>query len=187
MALALNFAVARYYTETDITLNAPQSDYSPDTCQTGQLMLLSKNNSVWRCLDGTNQSALIWVKMADITDISIPSYSTPNFSSATTATKLSTTKDAFVNYTFPTSMTSALISQSITATLKYADDAAMTTNVVTVNADVQGCGGILTLTLSGALQVSGRIPMNKFRIVTLSQTGGATVPTTLSSGQEVLL
>jgi len=115
------------------------------------------------------------------------SFSTPTFSSATTATQLSSTRAAQVVYTFPTSMTSLLTSQSLNATLQYADDSGMTTNVVTVNTDVQGCSGILSLTLLGRLQVQGIIPAGKYRKVTLSQSGGATVPTTLSSGQEVLI
>lgn len=116
-----------------------------------------------------------------------PSFSTPTFSSATTATRLSTTRSASVIYTFPTSMTTLITSQSLTATLQYADDVGMSTNLVTVNSDVQGCSGILSLTLSGRLQVQGIIPAGKYRRVVLSQSGGATVPTTLSSGQEVLL
>lgn len=117
----------------------------------------------------------------------VPSYSSPNFASITTATQLSTTKTAYVNYVFPTSMTSLLTSQSLTATLQYADDSGMTTNVVTVNVDVNGCSGILSLTLSGRLQVGGKIPAGKYRKVTLSQTGGATIPTTISSSQEELI
>ena len=115
------------------------------------------------------------------------SFSIPTFSSATTATQLSTTRNAQVLYTFPTSMTSLLTSQALTATLQYADDAGFTTNVVTVNSDVQGCSGILSLVLTGRLQVQGIIPAGKYRKVTLAQSGGATVPTTLTSGQEVLL
>lgn len=115
------------------------------------------------------------------------SFSTPTFSSATSATQLSSTRPASVLYTFPTSMTSLVTSQTLTATLEYADDSGFTTNVVTVNSDVQGCSGILSLVLSGRLQVQGTIPAGKYRRVVLGQTGGATVPTTLSSGQEVLL
>lgn len=116
-----------------------------------------------------------------------PSFSTPTFSSSTTSTQLSATRSAYVSYTYPTSMTSLLTSQSLTASLQYADDSGFTTNVVTVNNDVQGVSGILSLVLAGRLQVQGRIPAGKYRRVVLGQTGGATVPTTLSSGQEVLL
>lgn len=114
------------------------------------------------------------------------SFSTPTFSSVTTATQLSATRAAQVIYTFPTSMTSILANQTLSATLQFADDAAFTTNVVSPNSDNQGCSGLLNLTLSGRLQVQGTIPAGKYRRVVLAQTGGATVPTTLASGQEVL-
>lgn len=116
-----------------------------------------------------------------------PSFSIPTFSSSTTATQLSTNRSAYVSYTYPTSMTSLLTSQALTATLQYADDAAFTTNVVSFNSDVQGCSGILSLVLTGRLQVQGIIPAGKYRRVVLAQSGGATVPTTLTTGQEVLL
>jgi hypothetical protein len=130
----------------------------------------------------TNSSSLDFIKNKPAL-----SFTTPTFASATTSTRLSTTRSVQVLYSFPTSMTSLLVSQSLTATLQYADDAGFTTNVVNVNVDVQGCSGILSLTLLGRLQVQGIIPANKYRRVVLAQTGGATVPTTLSSGQEVLL
>lgn len=115
------------------------------------------------------------------------SFSTPTFSSATTSTQLSATRAAQVIYTFPTSMTSLITSQTLTSSLQIADDSAFTTNVATINSDVQGCSGLLSLTLVGRLQVQGTIPAGKYRRVVLGQTGGATVPTTLSTGQEVLL
>lgn len=123
----------------------------------------------------------------DLSNKPVLSFSTPTFASSVAATQLSTTRNAQVTYTYPTSMTSLIASQSLTATLQFADDAAFTTNVVTVNSDVQGCSGILSLTLLGRLQVSGIIPAGKYRRVVLAQSGGATVPTTLTSGQEVLL
>lgn len=84
-------------------------------------------------------------------------------------------------------MSSLLTSQALTATLQYADDSGFTTNVVSPSTDVQGCSGLLSLVLTGRLQVQGIIPAGKYRRVVLAQSGGATVPTTLSSGQEVLL
>lgn len=116
-----------------------------------------------------------------------PSVSTPTFSSTTTSTQLSTTRAAYVQYSYPTSLTSLLANQSLTATLQYADDSGFTTNIVTFSSDNTGCSGIINLVLSGRLQVQGIVPAGKYRKVTLAQSGGATVPTTLSSGQEVLL
>lgn len=114
-------------------------------------------------------------------------FSTPTFASSISATQLSTTRSAFVSYTYPTSMSSLLTSQTITATLQYADDAGFTINVITAYSDAQGCSGILSLVLIGRLQVQAIIPSGKYRRVVLAQAGGATVPTTLTSGQEVLL
>jgi hypothetical protein len=190
MGLALNAAFSVYFLEADPSLSSPAASYLPDLCNLGQLIILSKDNSIWRCINGTNQSALQWIRMADITDIPtiLPgSFSSPAFSNVTSIVRLSTTRDAVVNYVFPTSMTSLLTSQTLTATLQYADDFGFTANIVTVNVDVNGCSGILSLTLSGRLQVQGRIPAGKYRRVVLSQSGGATVPTSISSTQEVLL
>lgn len=111
----------------------------------------------------------------------------PTFASVTTAAQLSTTRLAQVIYSFPTSMTSILATQTLTAKIQFADDAAFTLNVVEPSSDTQGCSGLLNLTLSGRLQVGATIPAGKYRRVVLSQTGGATVPVTMSSGQEILL
>lgn len=133
-------------------------------------------------------SALDYIKnKPTIPVINTPVYSTPTFTSTTTAAILSTTRDAQVVYSYPISITTLLATQTLTATLRYADDAAMTVNVVTVSDDVVGASGILNLALSGRLQTVGRIPANKYRRVTFTQAGGATVPTTIGSGQEVLL
>ncbi len=130
----------------------------------------------------TNNSSVDFIKNKPVL-----SFTTPTFASSVAATQLSATRNAQVSYTYPTSMTSLLANQTLTATLQYADDSGFTTNVVNLNNDVQGCSGILSLTLLGRLQVQGIIPAGKYRRVVLAQTGGATVPTTLSSGQEVLL
>lgn len=195
--------------------NVWQGDHDPSTSESPEFGILSANDlymnnityDLFQCLNPTLGSQT-WLKrnpmQSDWNESStgmldyiknkptIPSilpavYSSPTFSSITTATQLSTTRDAYVNYVFPTSLTSLLANQTLTATLQYADDSGMNSNLVTVNSDVTGCSGILSLTLSGRLQVSGRIPSGKYRKVTLSQTGGATVPTTISSSQEVLL
>lgn len=156
----------------------------------GDILYASAANTLSRLAKGTDGQILTLASgipsWANASSASL-SFSTPTFSSATSSTQLSATRNAQVLYTFPTSMTSLLTSQALTATLQYADDSGFTTNVITVNTDVQGCSGILSLTLSGRLQVQGIIPAAKYRKVTLSQTGGATVPTTLASGQEVLL
>lgn len=117
-----------------------------------------------------------------------PSYSTPTFSGSTAATKLSATRDAAVSYDYDATIAiSVLAGQSITATLKYADDSGMTTNVVTVSSQIASNSGVLGLSQTNTLKVAGRIPANKYRQVTFSVTGSATAPSTLKAGQEVLL
>lgn len=186
MALQLLNTFPRFYGED--SLSVPASSYLPDTIELGNFITILSNVSMYKCIDNSDQSNLSWEKIPELADLPLPAvYLSPAFSAVTTATQLSTTRNSYVNYVFPTSMTSLLTSQALTATLQYADDSGFTTNVVTVNVDVQGCSGIVSLTLAGRLQVNGRIPIGKYRKVTLSQTGGATVPTTISSSQEVLL
>lgn len=169
----------------------------------GQLYINYSTGNVFCIKDCSNQNALVWNKVYtgtsdlaivatsgsynDLSNKPVSTYSSPTFSSITTATQLSSTRDTMVIYVFPISITSLIASQSLSATLQYADDSDMTTNVVTVCVDLVGCSGILSLTLLGRLQVSGRIPLGKYRKVTLSQSGGATIPTTISSSQEVLV
>lgn len=116
-------------------------------------------------------------------------FGSATFSNATTATKLSASRDAQVQYAFDASVAISLLAgQSVTAVLKYADDSGMTTNVVTVDSQTTSNSGVLGLTQTNTLKVSGIVPKNKFRQVTFSVTGtGATAPTAIKASQEVLL
>lgn len=122
-----------------------------------------------------------------IPTINAPSYSTPTFSSATTAAQISATRDADVRYSFPASITSILGTQTITAMLKYADNVGMSTNAVNVLVDTLSVGGVLSLAVTNGLQLFGRIPAGKYAQVTFTVSGGATAPSTLSAGQVVLI
>lgn len=137
----------------------------------------SQVNSDWNANSG----------IAQILNKPVNSFSIPTFSSCTTSAQLSATRSAQVYYNFPTSISSILGSLSVTATLQFADDMSFTVNVVNLNSDSQGCSGLLNLTLVGRLQVQGIIPPGKYRRVIFSQAGGVTIPTTLSSGQEILI
>lgn len=183
----------------------PVSSYVSEgfTILPGQLYINFLTGDVFCIKDCSNQNSLIWNKVYtgisslatvatsgsynDLLNKPVSAYSSPNFTSITTATQLSSTREAMVVYVFPTSLTSLIASQTLTATLQYADDSGMTTNLVTSCVDVIGCSGILSLTLTGRLQVNSRIPAGKYRKVTLSQTGGATIPVSISSSQEVLV
>lgn len=114
--------------------------------------------------------------------------STPTFSGSTTAAQLSTTRDAMVSYTYNGTVTISLLAgQSITATLRYADNSGMSTNVVTVDIAMTSNSGVLGLTQVNSLKLSGVIPAGKYRQVTFSVAGGATAPTAIAAGQEVLI
>lgn len=136
----------------------------------------------WLCTDPT-VGALAWLSLA----APVPVYSSPTFSGITTATQLSTTRDANVVYCIPASITSIIGTETITATLKYADNIGMSTNVITRCVDQLSTGGIVNFTVANMLQLTGDIPRGKFRQVTFTVAGGATAPTTISSTSEKLI
>lgn len=114
--------------------------------------------------------------------------STPTFSSATTATKLSSTRKAFVSYSFDSTVSITLLAgQTVTATLRYADNVGMSTNVVVVKTARTSNGGVLGLSQTNNLDLFGYIPADKHRQVTFTVSGGASNPSVLTSGQETLL
>lgn len=113
---------------------------------------------------------------------------TPNFLDVTTPNQISTTRDANVTYSFDGSVTTSTSEgQSIKATLQYADDSTMSTNVVIVDNSVTSNSGILGLTQVNALSLQGVIPAGKYRQVIFETLGGASAPSSLVSAQEVLL
>lgn len=115
-------------------------------------------------------------------------YLSPTFSSVSTAAILSSYRNAQVSYSFNATVNiSILAGQSITATLKYADNAGMSVNPVTVDTAISSNSGVLGLTQINTLKLNGMIPAGKYRQVTFSITGGATLPNALAGGQEVLL
>lgn len=114
-------------------------------------------------------------------------YQTPTFSSATSATRLSTTVEADVFYAFDATVTISLLAgQSVTAVLKYADDSGMSSNVVTVDSAKTANSGVLNLTQTNTLRVGGKIPAGKYRQVTFVTAGsGVAAPSAIAAGQEV--
>ena len=115
------------------------------------------------------------------------SYATPTFASSTSATQLSTTREAWVQYAYlGTANISLLAGQAINVFLEYADNAGMTTNLVLVDYDNIGNSGVLGLTTSNGLKVNGFIPAGKYRRVRFTSTGSPTLPSTIQAGQESL-
>lgn len=104
-----------------------------------------------------------------------------------TAFQISTTRDAWVVYTVDVSVTSLLLAgTSGRVYLEYADNSAMTTNVVTVNSTPNATGGVLNVTNLGGGNVTGWIPAGKWaRIRTVNVTGTPTF-TIQPDQQEVL-
>lgn len=104
-----------------------------------------------------------------------------------TAFQISTTRDAWAVYTVDVSVTSLLLAgTSGRVYLEYADNSAMTTNVVTVNSTPNATGGVLNVTNLGGGNVTGWIPAGKWvRIRTANVTGAPTF-TIQPDQQEVL-
>lgn len=104
-----------------------------------------------------------------------------------TAFQISATRDAWAVYTVDVSVTSLLLSgTSGRVYLEYADNSAMTTNLVTVNSTPNATGGVLNVTNLGGGNVTGWIPAGKWaRIRTVSVTGTPTF-TIQPDQQEVL-
>lgn len=117
------------------------------------------------------------------------SFNAPSFSNVTTANQLHAARDAEVFYDIDATVTISLLAgQSVTATLKYADNSGMSTNVVTVSSQVANNSGVLNLTQTNTLKLAGIIPAGKYRQVTFAVTGtGTATPTTLKAAQEIIL
>lgn len=124
----------------------------------------------------------------NITKKSLRVFGTPTFNGSIAATQLSATRDALVSYVYNATVSISLVAgQSVTATLRYGDNAGMA-NAVVVDSSVTSNSGVLGLSQTNALKLTGIIPAGKFRQVTFSVNGnGAAAPNALAAGQEVLL
>lgn len=118
------------------------------------------------------------------------SYTSPS-RSLNTAFQISATRDTVVVYSIDIVTSLSLTGGQVgTVYLRYADDSAHTTNVVTVSQGTNGNTGTLTigLALSQTVPVTlgGSVPLGKYaKIVTANNTGTPTF--TLQRAQEVLL
>lgn len=103
-----------------------------------------------------------------------------------TAYQVSATRPVFVAYTVDISVVSLLLAGTQgTVTLQYGDNAAMTTNPVTVLSATNSTGGVLNVSNIGTVTLSGFVPAGKYlRLVTANTSG---TPTFLfRNGQETL-
>jgi len=118
------------------------------------------------------------------------SAATPSASQATrplnTAFQLSATRPATVYYGVDVTVTALLIAGSRgTVILEYADNAAMTTNLVQAFSGTSGVGGVLNANTVQTVPLNAFIPAGKYvRIRTVNTAGSPTFA--YSGGQEVL-
>lgn len=117
-------------------------------------------------------------------------FATPSLA-VNTSRRASTSRDAFVSASVDITASLTLVTgQKGTVSLKYADDSAFTTNVVTAQPSTNGNTGTLTIGLAlgqtVSATVSGIVPAGKYyRLVTTNVTGTPTYGTPVL--QEVLL
>lgn len=109
---------------------------------------------------------------------------TPTLNSAA---QLDASRDVLVSYSVDITVGALLVAgTSGTVVLEYADNLAMTTNVVTVGQSTVATGGVLNITNTSSATLSGIIPAGKYRrIRTVNNTGTPTFTTRAS--QEVKL
>lgn len=123
---------------------------------------------------------------SDLTNKPVPSFSTTT-RTVGTAFQISTTRSAQVIYKIPVTSIAALLGGSQAAcSLKYADNSAMTTNLVTLPGDQFGVGSGLVVTAYGTLTLSGMIPAGKWVQITTTNVSGTPTYGTVSA-QEVLI
>ncbi len=166
-----------------VSANDPGNSEVPDvgTIFQNSHYMNTTTKTIFMCTNSTVGSQT-WLRLSPLPRV----FSQPTFANITTATQLSVNRDAVVTYAFPVSITTVLGTQTITATFQYADDAAMTINVVNLPGDIFSIGGVLSLAVGNMLKLSGTIPAGKYRKVTFTQSGGATLPTTVNNPQEVI-
>lgn len=100
------------------------------------------------------------------------SFATPT-RTAGTAFQISTTRDASVVYSIPITSNATLVAGSqSSATLQYADNSAMTTNLVTLPGDAFGVASGLLVSGIGSLKLLGLIPAGKWVKITMSNLAG---------------
>jgi hypothetical protein len=103
-----------------------------------------------------------------------------------TAFQISATRDAQVVYGVDIAITALLATTQGTAFLEYADNAAMSTNPVTVSSSTSMLGGVLNVANTQTATLAGRIPAGKY--ARLRTAIGSGTPTfAMRQGQEVLI
>lgn len=90
-----------------------------------------------------------------------------------TAFQASATRPVLASYAVDVSVTSLLLAGTQgTVTLQYADNSAMTTNLVTLDGGTNSTGGVLNVTNNGTVKLIGLIPAGKFARIATANTQG---------------
>lgn len=101
--------------------------------------------------------------------------------------QISTTQDAYAEYSISTSCTAALVAgQNVTTTLEYADNSGMTTNLKVINQSPNSTSGVLSVSNQSPGNVHGWIPAGKFSDIVTSTTGTTCTVAIGTAQQEVL-
>lgn len=103
-----------------------------------------------------------------------------------TAFLISATRDAQVVYGVDIAITALLANTQGTAFLEYADNAAMSTNVVIVASTSSMLGGVLNVANTMTATLAGRIPAGKYARIRTA-IGSGTPTFAIRQGQEVLI
>lgn len=105
-----------------------------------------------------------------------PSFVGPVTRPLNTSYQVSSTRNANVNYGVDVTVTALLLAGTRgTVTLQYADNAAMTTNVVNLVSGTSSVGGVLNVSAIQTVVISGWIPAGKYvRLVTVNTAGTPT-------------
>lgn len=104
-----------------------------------------------------------------------------------TAFQPSATRPVLVSYAVDVSVTSLLLTGTQgTVALQYADNAGMTTNLVTVDGGTNSTGGVLNVTNTGTVKLVALIPVGKYVRITTTTNAG-TPAFTYRAGNETSL
>jgi hypothetical protein len=111
----------------------------------------------------------------------------PSNRALNTAFQISTTRDAEVVYGVDIAINlTLLVTTQGTAFLEYADNSAMSTNLVTVSSSTAMLGGVLNVQNTQTATLVGRIPAGKYVRIRTQIVSGTPI-FTVRQGQEVLL
>lgn len=180
---------AAYLTAASITGKADKATtlagYGITDAVTGAALTAALTSYTTAALTSYTTTAALTTLLAAKANVVVPAYSYPT-RALNTAVQLSATRDAEVDYPVDVAITSLLTATAGIVFLEYADNVAMTTNLVNVMSGQSAVGGVLNITNTGTVLLHGRIPAGKYVRIRTAIVSGA--PSFASrQGAEVLL